>query len=399
MQNKLIISNEFIQNNISSFFGLTLGVVINVIYLFGSSELTQGIIYFLYLLGIFYIIIFSIKVEFSKKFITTLTTFLSLWIIAFFINFNSNHIESSLIRLDIFIYHFFMVTLLISMLYLWQRDRNNNNISFFFKSLFISLTPISFFVFFSICYQFFINSGVTPVGLNYRHLDSEFFLIWLFSIFFIRHLLIKFSIILLCLFVFLILDVRGALLSSFIFIFFAFLLPYIMNISIKKISIIIFILGILFFFSYNYIYDFFNSFLYFESISRGYDSGLTNRIPVWITAIENIKAHPWTGIGYYVRPNPFYEPNNPGLNVHNYFLRIWVENGTPVFFYVCIILLLTIINIEKNKLYWDRAVFWSILFYYFFVPRHIQLNPMSFILYLVIIRSFLLNGNSSKHLE
>jgi hypothetical protein len=94
MQNKLIISNEFIQNNISSFFGLTLGVVINVIYLFGSSELTQGIIYFLYLLGIFYIIIFSIKVEFSKKFITTLTTFLSLWIIAFFINFIYGYITN-----------------------------------------------------------------------------------------------------------------------------------------------------------------------------------------------------------------------------------------------------------------------------------------------------------------
>jgi hypothetical protein len=59
------------------------------------------------------------------------------------------------------------------------------------------------------------------------------------------------------------------------------------------------------------------------------------------------------------------------IQIHNLFLRIWVENGTPLFLFVFTILGLTAWRIETYQITLERAVFWTIIFAYFFIPRHI----------------------------
>ena len=137
-------------------------------------------------------------------------------------------------------------------------------------------------------------------------------------------------------------------------------------------------------------------FFLLEHGSRGLGTGFTQRLPVWIDTWQEIQRVPWTGVGFWVSPYPYGEYGNPGRAVHNIFLRLWVENGTPLFVFTIALLMVTAIQIERKHLPWQRMAFWSILIYYFFIPRHLTLNPLSILLYWTIMQALCFPGKKSR---
>jgi O-antigen ligase len=150
------------------------------------------------------------------------------------------------------------------------------------------------------------------------------------------------------------------------------------------------------FFLWDYLWAVIDYIFLISNKGRGIDSGLSSRIPIWHVAWNEIANHPWTGIGFFVRPNPWIDPNNVNLHVHNAFLRLWVENGTALFTLVMFVIMGAVYQTYQKRLLWDGAVLLSICFYYFFYPRHLTLNPMSIMLYLVLVRAFVLKTFTNK---
>ena len=183
---------------------------------------------------------------------------------------------------------------------------------------------------------------------------------------------------------------RGGLLSVGVVIGLLFAVKLLQQLGWKKFLLLtISLIGLAFFFR-EQLFNLFDYFFLLENRFRGLGTGFTQRLPVWIDTWQEIQRVPWTGVGFWVSPYPYGEYGNPGRAVHNIFLRLWVENGTPLFVFTIALLMVTAIQIERKHLPWQRMAFWSILIYYFFIPRHLTLNPLSILLYWTIIQALCL---------
>lgn len=190
---------------------------------------------------------------------------------------------------------------------------------------------------------------------------------------------------------------RGGLLSVAIIIGFILTSKILNKLNAKH---ILFLLGVIFLLSflfYPQVYKILDYFFQLEHQSRGIGTGITHRLPVWMETWQEIQRVPWTGVGFWVSPYPYSDHLNPGQAVHNIFLRLWVENGTGLLVVVAIILMATAIQIEQKKLHWHRMAFWSILAYYFFIPRHLTLNPLSILLYWTIVQALCFPSKKSRN--
>ena len=379
-----------IKNNLSSSMGILLAFSVIGTLLLGTVSFLEAIISINFALGsIFLIILHKIKWNFSAKFFITILLFLLLWTIPTIVNYHSGTLESEAIKLYRLAYHSLFLTIILSTIYMWQSSMQKYDLRDMQQAFFKFTTIVFVVILIKMFYEFFYIGKPFVFGFTYRHLDAELFLLWLFSVFFISNRFLKIMVIALTFVALILMSVRGGIIASYIFLILVYFPKFIRLLSKYRFYVIITSCIALFFF-YQIFYQFLDQILFIESNNRGLGSGITQRTPIWEIAWNLIQERPWFGIGYYVRPNPFSDPNNINLAVHNFLLRIWVENGTPLFLFVFTILGLTVFNIERKNLLWERAAFWSIIFYYFFIPRHIQLNPMSLILYIIIIRSFVL---------
>ncbi len=141
-------------------------------------------------------------------------------------------------------------------------------------------------------------------------------------------------------------------------------------------------------FVYKPIVAFVSSTLYLNSAARGWNSGLTGRVDVWIKGLHSIHENPLLGLGYWVSPYGYQldtrvSINNPNFDIHNAWIRIAVENGLPLLTFVCVLILATMYKIEKFQDHYSRAIFYAIIIV--FVSYHKAPND-KFIKYGILLR-------------
>lgn len=387
-----------IKKYIFGYFDLVMALIfavpIYIVGFFGSSALVQSIAYLPYILGLVLIYVKNKKIILNKSYLALYFIFLVLWILPNIYNFLMRTLESEFFNPYVMSYHVLMLTIVFLFLSQWSLGLNRNSWNEFAKYLFALLLPFILIFSIKIGIDFYINEIKTPWAFTYRHLDTEFYLIFLFFTFFINSKIIKGLIYFLCLLMISIMSVRAGIICVFIFLIIAYLdaLKKIVAEN-KRNTIYLLVLFLVFIlFTHDQLYIWLNEIFLFDSKGRGFESGISSRTSIWISAVDSIRQYPFSGIGYYVRLNPHFDPLNPSLHIHNFFLRIAVENGIFLMIFISLLLMFICVNLIKKQLYWELAVFVSIMFYYFFIPRHIQLNSLSIILYFIVIRSFL-SGN------
>lgn len=326
------------------------------------------------------------------QFSITLLIFLSLWITPTLINYYSGSLESEAIRLPVLAYHTIVLSAVFFWLYLWGKNSNEGNWLEFCKFFSLLCVPLIIIAFITILYKYFLLQNKIIFPFVYRHLDAELLLICGFFIFYLKLLRLKIFLYLLIFLSLTLMEVRGGIIALFIFIVFAEYSNYKKLFQGKYLILLSFFsFGVIFF--WEQIFLFLDKWFYITNYYRGINSGFTGRINEWVAAWNEIKVKPLTGYGYYVKLFPFNEPANPNTNIHNFFIRIMYENGALLTIYVSFFLILTIYKLQNKRLTFEIAVFLAIVFYYCFVPRHIQLNTMSVILYLIIIRALISKRN------
>lgn len=388
--------------DMQSLSALIMAISIYGIAIFGTSDVAQAVVYLVYLFGLGGLCYFKVPLKISMQFSITLLIFLSLWITPTLINYYSGSLESEAIRLPVLAYHSIVLTAVLLWLYLWQKNNKPYdflNFAKYLAKLIIPLLIVGFFIIFLKKYilqpQDIQHKGDLIFAFVYRHLDAELFLIGCFFVYFLESRLIKFILYLVFFVALTMMEVRGGMLAFLGFIGIAEILPFFKGRLKQYWPHLIFFIFVSFFL-WDFIYAFIDHIFLLHERYRGLDSGFTGRISQWREAWSEIQTKPLLGYGYYVKLFPFNDPTNPSTHIHNFILRIWYENGGMVILSIIVLLFYTAIKIECNKFQWERGVFWAILFYYFFVPRHIQLNPCSIILYLIIIKSCLAKGIEKK---
>lgn len=384
--------------NMQTFNALIIAISIYGIAIFGTSDIAQGVIYLVYLFGLAGLWYFKVPLKISLQFSVTLLIFLSLWITPTLINYYSGSLESEAIRLSVLIYHVIVFTAVLIWLNLWQKNNKPYDFANFAKHLAKLIIPLLIVGFFIILLKKYVlqpqdiqHKGDVIFAFVYRHLDAELFLIGSFFVYFLESRFIKFILYLIFFIALTIMEVRGGMLAFIGFVGIAEILPYFKD-HLRQYWLHAIFIILVSFFLWDYIYTFLDHIFLLHERYRGLDSGFTGRIIQWREAWGEIQTKPLLGYGYFVKLFPFNDPINPSTHIHNFILRIWYENGSMLLLFIILLLIYSALKIECNKLQWEKGVFWAILFYYFFVPRHIQLNPCSIILYLIIIRSCLTKG-------
>lgn len=390
-----------IKNNESSWIALALAVPSYLIVLIGTTPVLQGIFYLLYLIGLGFVWQRRQQLQLSLMFVTTTLIFFCAWIIPNLYVVRSGRLESEMLSLPVLFYH---VTIL-SMVVLWFRSwtmsvsRPRQLIQDLAHPLTILLTPLVLLILIEALRLKLQFPDKLPEPFNYRHLSGEVILMFVLAAVAMPGRWIKIVAIILAVGCLTLIENRGGLLSVAIVV--SCLLALSINRRLTWRHLLLAALGItmLLFIFQEPLYQFVDFFFFLEHQSRGLGTGFTQRLPVWVEAWHEIQRVPWTGVGFWVSPFPFIpfgEHVNPGRAVHNAFLRLWVENGTVLFAVTLSILLLTAVQIERKALSWQRMAFYSILAYYFFIPRHLTLNPLSMLLYLVILQALCLPMINNK---
>ena len=383
-----------IPNNEASWIAISLAIPSYLIVLIGTAPILQGAFYLIYLIGIFFIWQRRQHENYSTIFITTSLIFITAWIAPNVVTKYSGRIESEMISLPTLVYHVIVLLVVVWWARSWSKSQKNyfNPWQQCCRTLLLLLTPLIILIFVeTIRLKLEFPNRVNPPNpFNYRHLIGEILLMFCLAGFAISGRYLKLIILAVTILTLTLIENRGGLLSVGIIVSLFLLIKTFNTVSIKKMVIGFFVFILLGYLFYDQLYKLIDVFFLLDHKGRGLDSGFTHRLPVCIETWQEIKRVPWTGVGFWVSPYPYGDHLSAGRAVHNMFLRLWVENGTGLFLVVMSILIATAIQIERKQLHWHRMVFWSILAYYVFIPRHLTLNPLSIMLYWTIMQALCL---------
>jgi O-antigen ligase len=387
-----------IPNVEASWIAITLAIPSYLIVLIGTTPLLQGGFYLIYLLGIYFIWQHRQQNKYSWMFIFTSLIFLTAWIVPSVMTKLSGRLESEMLSLPILIYHVLVLSVVVLWARSWSTDQKNSTHTWQHccQTLMILLTPLVVLILLETVRLTVEFPSSRPDPFNYRHLNGEIFLMFCLAGLAMSSKWVKLAALLVTILGLFLIENRGGLLSVGIIIGFMLTIKILNKLNTKQILSVVGLTVLLSVLLHEQVYKFFDYFFLLEHHTRGLDSGFNQRLPVWIDTWKEIQRVPWTGVGFWVSPYPFRDNLNPVLSVHNIFLRLWVENGTVLFLVVMTILIVTAIQIERKKMHWHRMAFWSILAYYFFIPRHLTLNPLSILLYWSIIQALCL-PNKKNH--
>ena len=384
-----------IPNTEQSWLAMALAIPCYLIVLIGTSPILQGCFYLMYLIGLYFIWSRRQEHQFSTSFILTAIIFLLLWVAPNLVTKTSGRLESDMLSLPILIYH---VTIL-SVILLWTRSwitrqkQPHQTWKACCQTLWLCLAPLVILILIESLRLTFEFPDRRPDPFSYRHLNGEVVLMFVLAAMALPNRWLKVTSLVISILTLHLIENRGGLLSVGVVIGLLFAVKLLQQLGWKKFLLLtISLIGLAFFFR-EQLFNLFDYFFLLENRFRGLGTGFTQRLPVWIDTWQEIQRVPWTGVGFWVSPYPYGEYGNPGRAVHNIFLRLWVENGTPLFVFTIALLMVTAIQIERKHLPWQRMAFWSILIYYFFIPRHLTLNPLSILLYWTIIQALCLPGN------
>jgi hypothetical protein len=249
---------------------------------------------------------------------------------------------------------------------------------FFIKNLHISLLPYMLIVYYDY-FQLNIssNSRYIPENIQPNQIGEIVFFYIITSIFFQKNLIKVVSIFLGIVILFL-LQSRGAMLASFLF-----LIIYYNNLIRNKIIYFFLILLSLIYFQDFIIYKV----LLIDDPYRGLNTGFVGRYEGWAEGISIFLDNFLFGSGY--RTN---------VHVHNGFIRMFSELG---FLFSTIVLFVLLKALFKNftlcffadnslKKYYVSSLI-SYIFLYMFAPRYINLNIMSVFLLFILLNTLIIN--------
>ena len=378
-----------ILNDESTWLAIALAAPSYLITLIGTEPILQGFFYLTYLIGLYFLNTNNNLKYFSKNFIIFCLLFFLSWFVPNIITFFSGRIESEFLSLPTLFYHIFIFFILIFWFRSWNLSQNDiihrqNN---FQNTLFVLISPLIILILIEAINLKLKFPNIRPDPFNYRHLTGEIILIFFLASLRLNSRALKLVAFLISLFILNIIENRSGLLAIFIGSILFFANKFIMKYEIKRFLILLASIILFTVFLYDYFLIILDYFFLIDSKARGLYSGMSQRLPIWIDAWNEFLRVPWTGVGFWVSPFPFVNGNLPEFNVHNSYLRILVENGAVLFIVILFTLIFTAFQIEKKQLLWHRCAFYSILIYYIFIPRHITLNPLSVLLYFVIIQS------------
>ena len=373
--------------NFTKFVALCLVIPAYMDFFVSKAPLFQFIGYLSYLipLGILFI---HQQIDLSKKFIIYWAIFSILLILPSIINLSSGRLESDLINIKGLFSKWIFLSALMIFFDTWLKKYRTNQWHQLLYYLFLFMLPMMTIIFFKVfaevyeCPKELLHSRCRPIPFGVgAFVTSELFLLFGLLCLALKNHTLKIILIGLSFIALTLLQSRAALGGLFIACSVYTFLP--MLFKYKKRMMIPFILVglILSFYIFNILIE--------HTFFGRHFSTFSYRLHIWQLGLETIQAHPWFGIGFDVTPNYYsFISNNAANTIHNMFIRIATENGLPLLLLIVLTLIFSIIRLFQSKDYFGIALLFSVIFFHCFSTRHISINLMNIIFYIIIMKSF-----------
>ena len=352
-----------------------------------KAPLFQFIGYLSYLIPLGILIIHQ-QLNISKKFIIYWVIFTILLILPSIINLSSGRLESDLINFKGLFSKWTFLSALMLFFDTWLKKYKTNQWHQLLYYLILFMLPMITIIFFKVfaevyeCPKQLLHPRCRPIPFGVgAFVTSELFLLFGLLCLALKNHTLKIILIGLSFIALTLLQARTALAGLFIacsvYTILSMLSKY------KKRMLIPFILVglILSFYSINFLIN--------HSFIGIHFSTFSNRVDMWQLGLETIQAYPWFGIGFDVSPNYYsFTSNNPAYVIHNMFIRIASENGLPLLLLIVLTLIFSIIRLFQSKDYIGITLLFSMIIFNCFSTRHISINLMNIIFYIIIMKSF-----------
>lgn len=348
----------------------------------------QFVCYLGYLLALIITFMANKTFKIPKSFILGWFFFLMLLMVPSYINQSSGRLESEMINLPIIGVKMFLLTTILCVMVNWASSLKPREPFDFYPKLFIVIAPLGIILILAILTPHILypdkNFFPTPYGMQHNYLGETLVLFTLLATQ-VRATFFKFLAILFALIAIFYLSSRSALLGSLVGLFLIVVVPLLTK-HPKPSLIIVGLFLISLPLTYPLLYELADSLFLLSSKSRGFEGGISDRWDSYLRAIDLLREHWLLGVGFDASV-PFNSRAVEGTQIHNFLLRILVENGIGLLLFILAIMLAAAIRIERLDLYFERGCFYGLIALMMFQPRHINLNLMSVFFYIILIRA------------
>ena len=385
--------------NIPAVTLLALALVIPtyITFFIGKEPLIQGLAFSIYALPLLVMLFRSRTLHTSGRLIFFWALFLAAWVIPSLINAAGSHLESELVRLPVLFFHVTILTLLVVTLYHYLKPDPEKNFHQLVVTMFWALLPISLLIALKTLYLEGYNPTLrpSPFGIH-PNVAAEVMLVFLLCATQVRQATVKWLAYAVTIATCYLLQSRGGLIASYLALFILYGYPLVTQKNLQKKSTLaiggLLVMGLLFF--YQDLYDL----ILKASMLDMRTQDIAGRGQVWLLGLESIMARPWTGLGFWVNPMGYSIPahlpgsemlGHPALEIHNAFIRIATENGLVLLAMTLGLMGFAAHRLHRDKNYPELATLMSVTFFLCFATRHLTLNLMNVLLYMVILKATL----------
>jgi len=385
--------------NIPAVTLLALALVIPtyITFFIGKEPLIQGLAFSIYALPLLVMLFRSRTLHTSGRLIFFWALFLAAWVIPSLINAAGSHLESELVRLPVLFFHVTILTLLVVTLYHYLKPDPEKNFHQLVVTMFWALLPISLLIALKTLYLEGYNPTLrpNPFGIH-PNVAAEVMLVFLLCATQVRQATVKWLAYAVTIATCYLLQSRGGLIASYLALFILYGYPLVAQKNLQKKSTLaiggLLVMGLLFF--YQDLYDL----ILKASMLDMRTQDISGRGQVWLLGLESIMARPWTGLGFWVNPMGLSYPahfpawltlGHPAFEIHNAFIRIATENGLVLLAMTLGLMGFAAHRLHRDKNYPELATLMSVTFFLCFATRHLTLNLMNVLLYMVILKATL----------
>ena len=385
--------------NIPAVTLLALALVIPtyITFFIGKEPLIQGLAFSIYALPLLVMLFRSRTLHTSGRLIFFWALFLAAWVIPSLINAAGSHLESELVRLPVLFFHVTILTLLVVTLYHYLKPDPEKNFHQLVVTMFWALLPISLLIALKTLYLEGYNPTLrpNPFGIH-PNVAAEVMLVFLLCATQVRQATVKWLAYAVTIATCYLLQSRGGLIASYLALFILYGYPLVTQKNLQKKSTLaiggLLVMGLLFF--YQDLYDL----ILKASMLDMRTQDISGRGQVWLLGLESIMARPWTGLGFWVNPMGLSYPahfpawltlGHPAFEIHNAFIRIATENGLVLLAMTLGLMGFAAHRLHRDKNYPELATLMSVTFFLCFATRHLTLNLMNVLLYMVILKATL----------
>ena len=385
--------------NIPAVTLLALALVIPtyITFFIGKEPLIQGLAFSIYALPLLVMLFRSRTLHTSGRLIFFWALFLAAWVIPSLINAAGSHLESELVRLPVLFFHVTILTLLVVTLYHYLKPDPEKNFHQLVVTMFWALLPISLLIALKTLYLEGYNPTLrpSPFGIH-PNVAAEVMLVFLLCATQVRQATVKWLAYAVTIATCYLLQSRGGLIASYLALFILYGYPLVTQKNLQKKSALaiggLLVMGLLFF--YQDLYDL----ILKASMLDMRTQDIAGRGRMWLLGLESIMARPWTGLGFWVNPMGLSVPahfpawatlGHPALEIHNAFIRIATENGLVLLAMTLALMGFAAHRLHRDKNYPELAALMSVTFFLCFATRHLTLNLMNVLLYMVILKATL----------